>query len=878
MKRSLPRPIVWLIRLAVPAPRADEILSDLVDEYSGSLPRPGRWWLARETGSILWAYSLKPLSRAQDVAPVWIRDFRLTLRGLRRAPVPMVATAAILSTGLLALFLSLGLAQTLLARQVSSVHGHALRRIGFVDQRDRLSLRLSFPEIETIQDHLRDVAEVTSVNMQPAVLRVRGVDVQTLVEVVDGKYFGLTGMQAVAGRGLISTDDQAAAPPAVVVTNSFAQRHLGGLRDVVGESIGLNGHKFTIVGVAGVVGSSNFLGASVDAWIATAHADVVLNRGWRTNVENRWFSAFALPTNQKDRDRVPPEVETSLAAASDVLAQRYPEAWRRRRLQSSAATVITGSQRDTATLLIAVLGGLAVLILVTAASNVAGVLLARAAVSQRQVAIHLAIGSGRAAIVRRQLMEGALLGICSAVLAMGLYAWSRRALMEVTLLPTLALRFDLPFDARLVLEMLLLGTGAGVALAGGPALWAAKVDLIQAMRDAGMSASGHHRAGHLRRGLVSAQVCLSLVLVVGAALFTRSLSALNEVDLGFLGERLVAMDFDLEPSAAPIDELPALARDALARTEATPGVLSAAMSNRAPVDQSTPTMRVRVPWDAEAEIPDVTFYLATARYFETVGLRVIAGRPFSATEAESTAPVVTVNETLARQLRADGDVLDRSLLLGDEATPVRIIGVVHNSKYRSLSESTRPHVYRPTPATLGLTLLVRTNSEPRATLLALQRTLDDVGPGLVGFFPRTFDDHVAIEYLPTRATAAAASALGAVALSLSAVGLYGLVSWFVTLRRREIGVRMALGASSRDVLRLVGLEALSTVVPGLVVGLLMCGGLAALAQGALFGVGPLDYVAFLSGLASIAAVVAIASYVPVRRAIRVDPSAALRMQ
>ena len=490
MKRSLPRPIVWLIRLAVPAPRADEILSDLVDEYSGSLPRPGRWWLARETGSILWAYSLKPLSRAQDVAPVWIRDFRLTLRGLRRAPVPMVATAAILSTGLLALFLSLGLAQTLLARQVSSVHGHALRRIGFVDQRDRLSLRLSFPEIETIQDHLRDVAEVTSVNMQPAVLRVRGVDVQTLVEVVDGKYFGLTGMQAVAGRGLISTDDQAAAPPAVVVTNSFAQRHLGGLRDVVGESIGLNGHKFTIVGVAGVVGSSNFLGASVDAWIATAHADVVLNRGWRTNVENRWFSAFALPTNQKDRDRVPPEVETSLAAASDVLAQRYPEAWRRRRLQSSAATVITGSQRDTATLLIAVLGGLAVLILVTAASNVAGVLLARAAVSQRQVAIHLAIGSGRAAIVRRQLMEGALLGICSAVLAMGLYAWSRRALMEVTLLPTLALRFDLPFDARLVLEMLLLGTGAGVALAGGPALWAAKVDLIQAMRDAGMSASG----------------------------------------------------------------------------------------------------------------------------------------------------------------------------------------------------------------------------------------------------------------------------------------------------------------------------------------------------------------------------------------------------
>jgi hypothetical protein len=368
------------------------------------------------------------------------------------------------------------------------------------------------------------------------------------------------------------------------------------------------------------------------------------------------------------------------------------------------------------------------------------------------------------------------------------------------------------------------------------------------------------------------------VLVVGAALFTRSLSALNEVDLGFLGERLVAMDFDLEPSAAPIAELPVLARDALARAEATPGVLSAAMSNRAPVDQSTPSLRVRAAWEADAQIPDVTFYLATARYSETVGVRVIAGRPFSMTEAESTAPVVIVNEALARQLGPDGDVLDRSLLLGDETTPVRVIGVVRNSKYRSLSESTRPHLYRPTPATLGLTLLVRTNSEPRATLLALQRTLDDVGPGVVGFFPRTFDDHLAIEYLPTRATAVAASALGALALSLSVVGLYGLVSWFVTLRRREIGLRMALGASSRDVLRLVGVEALTTVIPGLVVGLLMCGGLARLAQGALFGVGPLDRVAFVTGLASIAAVVAIAGYVPARQAMRVDPSAALRMQ
>jgi hypothetical protein len=300
------------------------------------------------------------------------------------------------------------------------------------------------------------------------------------------------------------------------------------------------------------------------------------------------------------------------------------------------------------------------------------------------------------------------------------------------------------------------------------------------------------------------------------------------------------------------------------------------MSNRAPVDQSTPSIPIRPSWNRDAQIPDVTFYLATAGYFETVGIRMIAGRTFSPSEAESAAPLVIVNEALARQLGGDGNVLDRSILLGDEPTAVRIVGVAKNSKYRSLIESARPHLYRPTPATLGLTLLVRTNSEPRAALLALQNMLDDVGPGLVGFFPRTLDDHLAIEYLPARASAAAAGALGTLALCLSAVGLYALISWFVTLRRREIGVRMALGASTRDVLRLVGREAVSTIMPGLTIGLLMCAALTMLARNAIFGIEPLDYVALLSGLGSIAAIVALASYVPARQAIRIDPGVALK--
>lgn len=873
MKQTLPSLVCWLVRRVAPSPGADEILADLADEYRGGVDHGG-WWLIRETTSILWAYAVRPAARAFDLSPVWIRDLRLTLREIRRAPAIMLTSSVILAAGLVAVVLTLGLARTLLTREVSSVHGDALRRIGSLDQRDRLSLRLSFPEIDVIREHLRDVAAITTVNMQPAVLRVQGFEMQTMVEVVDSQYFSLVGVRMLAGRNFLSTDDQPNASPAIVLTKTFADRHFGGGPRALGTVVDVNGQAFTVIGVAREIGSSSFLGASVDGWITNARADVALNRDWRTNVENRWFTAFALPASNGPSALALPEIDARLNIAADALANRYPDHWRNRRLQTSPATVITGAQRDTAMLLIGVLGGLAVLILVTATANVSGVLLSRAAVKQRQVAIHLSIGSGRASIIRRQLIEGALLGLFSAVVAIGIYSWARRSLMEVTLMPTLALRLDLPLDSQLIIGVLTLGTVAGLALALGPAVWMTRIELFDSLKD-GVRTSGDRRSSRLRRVLVSAQICLSLILSVGAVLFTRSLSALQDVDIGFPRERLVAMDFDLEPATPPLDQLPSLAREALLRTQTTPGVEFAAMSNRAPIDQSTPSTQVRASWESNLVVPDVTFYLATDHYFETVGVALIAGRAFTPREVESTAPVVIVNETLARRLTPDGDVLDRSVLLGEQTTPLRIVGIAKASKYRTLSETNRAHLYRPTPAALGLTLLFRTNADPRTTLRAVQRTLDGVGPGLVGFFPRTMDDHLAIDLLPTRAAFAAASTLGTLALGLSAVGLYGLVSWFVAVRRREIGVRLALGASARDVWRLVAGEAVSTALPGLAVGLLLCGALGMLAQGALFGVGPLDAVALISGVASIVAVMALATYVPARRALRVDPSIAL---
>jgi predicted permease len=382
----------------------------------------------------------------------------------------------------------------------------------------------------------------------------------------------------------------------------------------------------------------------------------------------------------------------------------------------------------------------------------------------------------------------------------------------------------------------------------------------------------------VRRLLVSVQVCLSLILIVTAGLFTRSLDALVTSDLGFPRERLVAVDFDVEPSGPVAMDLPALAREALDRTERLQGVVAAAMSNRAPIDSSTPAVEVAAGSGEARRLADVSFYLATARYFETVGVPIVAGRSFTRGETDSAADVAIVNETLARRLWPDGDALDRAMRLEPEGRSVRIVGIARDSRYRSISESGRPHVYLPTAPSFGRTLLVRTSGDARQALRDLQEALNEVGPGVVGFFPRTIDDHLAIELLPLRAAAGAASLLGGLALLLSAIGLYGIVSWFVEMRRREIGVRLALGATHGAVRWLVVRQAVRTAAPGMALGLLASAGIALAARSILYGIGPLHPGTYLMATTALAAIVLVASYLPSRRASLVDPVVALRSE
>ncbi len=869
--RRLPRTVEKLLRVFVPRAAAPLVLADLGEDYSAARLNRRRlaawWWLGKETASLAFAYGMSRTPRWRTLPALTTRDAHLVLRGMRRRPFAALGAAGMLAIGLLALMITAGLAQTLLFRPLSATHGEALLRIAAIDHQGRLSFRLSYPELEQLRAHVVPAATIASVNLQPALLRADRTTLQTLIETVDGDYFAVMGLRTVAGRGLLRADDRAAAPPVVVIAEPFWRAHFDGAKDVIGRTLLVNGAAYTVVGVLAGVASSSFLGASVDAWIPLAHADSLLNRGWRTDPTSRWFNAFALPHGGV------PELEARLGTATTELRRLLPEEWRERRLETATGSVLVGPQRADVMLLVSILGILALLILSVAAANVGGVLLARAASDDRQNAIHLAIGSGRAAVFRRFLLEGAALGLVGATVAAALYAGARSALAEISLLPTLALRLELPFGGSMLAVLAIAGAAAGMLLALGPAVWALRVDVGQALREGDGRMSGGRAIARTRRALIATQVCLSMSLIVGASLFAQSVRALGAVDLGFSAERVVAVDFDLEPASAPEDELPRLAREAIARLVALPTVTGVAMSNRAPVDQSTPLVQVRS--SADGVTVEATMYLATETYFATIGLPITSGRGFLESDLMG-ANVAMVNRALAARLWPDEDAIGRSILVGSDGQMLRVVGVAANSKYRSLSEAPRAHIYRPTPPTLGLTLLARITGDPYAALGAIQRALDDVGPGLVGFFPRTMADHLAIDLLPTRAAAGAATILAALALTMSGVGLYGLVSWFVALRRREIGIRMAMGASARSVRVLVLRQALGAATPGLVAGIAVAAALASAARSALYGVGPLNLMAFGLGIAALAVVVIVASYLPGRRATRVDPAVALR--
>jgi putative ABC transport system permease protein len=703
-------------------------------------------------------------------------------------------------------------------------------------------------------------------------------------ELVSGNYFDVMGVKPMLGRGFLPEEDRAPnARPAVVISHSLWRRRFNADAGVVGQTIYLNGLPFTVIGVM----PQSFFGSRfyfrLAFWAPLMMAQK-FGRGaeWKTDRSRESFNLYG---------RLKPgltmaQAETDLNLVADNLAKLYPRENAGAKIQLT--TELDGRYAD-ATRVIKYGGLLALcvsgLVLLVACANVANLLLARAATRAKEIGIRLAIGAGRGRIVRQLLTESLLLALLGGALGWGLAYWGADVIRATV--PPLPYPIDADFapDGYVLKWMLVVCLLTGVIFGLAPALTASRTDLIAVIKGAaGQSRS--RRRWNLRGALTVAQVTISVIVLVCAGLFIRSLGKALKTDPGFKTENLATMM--IEPSLLAYDKQETTRRffpELLRRIEAQPGVRMAALASEAPLVDSAASLGPIVK-EGEVDPPpnqgvNSQCSFVTPKYFDTLRTRLALGRDFTDRDDADAPPVVIVNQEFSRRFYGSAEnAMGKRFRFAQGAPLMEIIGIAQDGRYNTLYEDRQLHMFLPVyqRPRAAMTLLISAQSAGalRSVAESARREITQLDARLPVFGVMMAEENLSSAYWGPRMAAGMASAFGALALALATVGLYSLMTYAVGQRRREIGIRMALGAQVRDVLRLVVSQGMRMALIGIVLGLVGALALTRLLASLLLGVGATDPGAFLGVAILLVAVALLACYVPARRAARVDPLMVLR--
>jgi macrolide transport system ATP-binding/permease protein len=651
----------------------------------------------------------------------------------------------------------------------------------------------------------------------------------------------------------------------------------------------LNGHPFTVVGVAPPGFTGLLRGFEAELWVplmmqgrAVPGSSDLTERGNRSLlVMGRLRPGVTIEQAQSRFDAV---------AAS--LHETHRDSWTDVRSQPRAITLVAESgarlfpqARGPVVLFVALLMTVVGLVLLIACVNVASLLLARASARRKEIAVRLAVGAGRARLVRQLLTESLLLSALGGGAGLMLAAWGTDLLLAFEPPVPVPIALDLGIDWRVLGFAFAVTLLTGALIGVTPALAATRPDLASALKeDAGAAGAAPQRA-RLRRVLVVAQVTLSLVLLTGAGLFVRSLQNAGAIALGFDRTNLSVMSFDLQLQGYDEPRGRAFCRQVIERVRALPGVTAASLATQVPLGLFSGTRKgiTIAGYDALAgEDMEIDTSSVGPDYFRAMRIPVLRGRAFTERDAQGAAGVVIVNQTFARRYWPDRDPLGQRIQMGgggDPGTPsLEVVGVAADGKYVTLGEEPRPFFYLPLDQdhASSLTLLVRTTGDPAAALPALRAAIHEIDRDLPVYDAKSMSDHLALSLLPARMAGAVLGVFGLVALALAALGLYGVVSYSVSQQTREIGVRLALGARPRDVLRHIVAQGMRLTAIGIALGLVIAAAVARLLSSLLYGVSPSDPVTFGAVALLLAAVALLACYLPARRAAAVEPMVALR--
>jgi predicted permease len=665
-----------------------------------------------------------------------------------------------------------------------------------------------------------------------------------------------------------------------VVGDGLWRRRFGADPAVVGRAVRLNGQTFTVAGVAppGFRGLNAL--APAELWVPLAmRAQLTSGLLARALDERRGLALAAVGrlAPGAGRDRAAAE----LSAQGRRLAAEYPadNEGRTFTLVPLAAAAIHPNVRPRFVLAARVLAAVAAAVLLIACANVANLQLARAAARETEFAVRLALGAPRGRLVRQLLVESLLLGLAGGAAGLALGVGTRR-LLWLYRPPVVPADLDVGVDAGVLAFVLALALATGLLFGLAPALQSTRADLVTALRDGGAAPARRRWRVAPRDLLLIGQVALSLVALVGAILLLRSLRTIQLSDPGFATERLLVVSFDPGSQRYPPERGAALYRQAVERVGALPGVVAAAVAERGPLDGGGFLRRLEVA-GAEAEPAGGRALVRANRvdpgYFAAAGVPVVAGRPFTDADREGAPAVAVVNRTMADRFWPGGAAGGRFGFFG-EPTVYEIVGVAADAKYGSLGEEPQPYAYLPLAQQYATeaTLHVATAGPPDPHLPAVVDELRRLAPDLVLFNARTAREILDAAPWGLRLGAVFLGLFAALASLLAALGVFGVTAYGVAQRRREIAVRVALGARRADVSRLVVRQGMVRVGAGLALGLVGAALLARSLSGFLFGAGAADPVAFGGGVLLFLAVALAALAGPARRAMATEPVEALR--
>jgi predicted permease len=696
---------------------------------------------------------------------------------------------------------------------------------------------------------------------------------------VSGNYFDVLGVQPALGRGFLPEEDQTpGARPVVVISYNCWQSRFGGDASIVGRQITINNQPFTVVGVApkGFIGTEVAYAPEIFAPMMMAE-QIEPGSNWLDSRTNDNIFVVGRLKDGVTRQ----QAEASLVGLTKQLAEEHPQDNEGRGVKLLSPGLFIPDIRDAVVTFSGVLMGVVGLVLLLACVNLANLLLARATERRKEIAIRLALGASRLRLVRQLLTESVVLSLAGGAFGLLLATWLN-ALVGAIKLPTdIALFFDLRIDWRVLAFTLGVSLGTGIIFSLLPALQTSKPDMIPALKDD--ASMGGFRRSRLRNALVVVQVALSLVLLVCAGLIVRGLQAAQRMHPGFNPQNAVAVSFDLGLQGYDEQRGRAFQRDVLERVKQLPGVRSVTMTDGLPlaINYNSTTIYVEgQPTASSNDLPLAVPIEAGLDYFKTMGIP-LRGRDFNEHDDKRESRVAIVNETFARKFWHGEDAIGKRFNFNGPNDPYwEVIGVVADGKYNSLGEEPKPALYRSMLRNYNSTvvLVARVEGDPQGAVNALRREVQSLDPTMPVYDAKTLTEHMQIPLFPARMAAMVLGSFGVLALVLAGIGIYGVMSYVVAGRTREIGLRMALGADRRNVLCLIVGQGMTLALVGLGLGLIFAFAATRLLASLLYGVSPVDPITF-AGVGLLLALVAfLACYIPARRATKVDPMIALRYE